>query len=365
MKKIVRCTSALCIAAHAACAPEATEQGQEDPGLAILGGPGDELADVLVEEIAGIEHGLNTPRDVAVHPTKDDQVWIMNRADDSMVIISGLGTDGQTQKIAKEPGNTHFMPEGSAFAFGAGTLATIHEEDQPTQGAATPADFMGPSLWDMNSDMFEGGHGTHLDMLHNSPNGMGIAWAGEGNAFWVFDGYHGSLSLYDFNADHGYGGPDHSDGEMYRYVEGEVKYEPDVPSHMAYDVDTGLLYVADTGNNRIAVLDTTTGVQGSPIYPNYDGGLQVAVDDAKLVTLIDGEAEYMSAPSGLELHDGKLFVSDNVTGEIQAFTLEGEFIDYIDTELESGALMGMGFDQSGRLYYVDSTGNKVMRISPK
>ena len=35
---------------------------------------------------------------------------------------------------------------------------------------------MGPTLWDGNLNIYDGGHASHLDMLHNSPNGAGIAW---------------------------------------------------------------------------------------------------------------------------------------------------------------------------------------------
>ena len=45
--------------------------------------------------------------------------------------------------------------------------------------------------------------------------------------------------------------------------------------------------------------------------------------------------------------------------------LDGEYVDFIDTGLEAGALMGMSFDREGRLYYVDSVGNRVVRISAK
>ena len=38
------------------------------------------------------------------------------------------------------------------------------------------ANFMGLTLWDGNLKEWEGGHLSHLDMLHNSPNGAGIAW---------------------------------------------------------------------------------------------------------------------------------------------------------------------------------------------
>ena len=258
-------------------------------------------------------------------------------------------------------GNTHFMSKPSAFAFGDGTLSTAHEQDQPTQGEQTPADFMGPSLWSSNEADFDAGGATHLDMLHNSPDAMGIAWD-KGNAYWVFDGAHSSISRYDFAHDHGEGGQDHSDGVVARYVEGAVKRVAGVPSHMDLDHDSGLLYVADTGNNRLVVLDTSAGQKGAAVGPNYDGDVQYKEDGTELTTLVNGADFYLKAPSGLVLHDGKLFVSDHDSGEIQAFSLDGKALGFLDTGLPN-SLMGIAFDPAGRLYVIDAAHDKVLRLT--
>ena len=159
------------------------------------------------------------------------------------------------------------MPKPAALAFGKpGFMATAHDTDQVTQ-ASTPADFMGPSLW-TTGDEFEGGHESHMDMLHNSPDATGIAWDRE-NIYWVFDGYHRAITRYDFRADHGPAGSDHRDGITARYVDGELSYEKGVSSHLELDHTTGLLYIAETSAGRIAVLDTQTGTKGSSVSPNY------------------------------------------------------------------------------------------------
>jgi sugar lactone lactonase YvrE len=193
---------------------------------------------------------------------------------------------------------------------------------------------------------------------------MGIAWEA-GNAYWVFDGFHGALTRFEFTGDHGPGGSSHADGIVTRFAEGQVSRIADVPSHMAFDKDTGLLYIADTGNSRIAILDTTSGTPGAAISPNFDGTRQSRMDGAVLETLVDGEAVDMIHPSGLELHDGTLYVTDNKTSRIFAFTLEGELIDYLDTGRPEGSIMGLAFDDEGLLYTVDCTANSVLRVSPK
>ena len=219
---------------------------------------------------------------------------------------------------------------------------------------------MGPTMWPSDLSDFDAGHGSHLDMLHNSPNGVGIAWEAE-NTYWIFDGYHQSPTRYDFGGDHGQGGADHSDGEIARYLEGEVGYEDDVSSHLLYDSATGFLYAADTANGRVIVLDTTSGEDGSNVGPNYDGADQYEVNAPEFWTLIE-EAD-LSKPSGLEILDEVIYVSDYASGTIFAFDLDGELVDWLDTGLGENTLMGMAFHPDGSLYLADSAGGTIQRLA--
>ena len=72
---------------------------------------------------------------------------------------------------------------------------------------------------------------------------------------------------------------------------------------------------------------------------------------------------YDKVDQDYELHDGLLFVSDNASARIFAFDTEGVLIDYLDTDLQDGALMGMAFDGSGALWLVDAERDEVLRIS--
>ncbi|MCA9582741.1 MAG: hypothetical protein KC416_13170 [Myxococcales bacterium] len=354
-----------------------TDPNGEDPGnpgqgsVAVLGG-GTHVADGLtIEELVSAADGLSIPRDLALNPERPDELWIVNRGGNATVVVTGLGTPAQQSSRRAAAGASHFMAQPAALAFGdPGIFATALEEDQITQ-PTTPADFMGPTLWTADLAIFDGGHGGHLDMLHNSPNGVGIAWD-KGNAYFLFDGYHQSITWYDFAEDHGPGGSYHGDGTVIRYVEGEVAYAPDIPSHMEKDAETGLLYVADTGNQRIAVLDITNAVEAGPTAPNYDGGKQVKATGASLTTLVDGQALgtddatlTMSTPSGLELHDGMIFVTDNATSRIFAFDKGGRLIDWLSLAgtVKNGSLMGLTFDSAGRILIVDAWDNRVLRIA--
>jgi len=75
----------------------------------------------------------------------------------------------------------------------------------------------------------------------------------------------------------------------------------------------------------------------------------------------------MPRPSGLELHDGLLWVSDNATGKIAAFTLDGELVDWLDFsgEVEPDGLGSMAFGPDGALYVIDQVSGRILRITPR
>src|SRR5690606_3474583 len=106
---------------------------------------------------------------------------------------------------------------------------------------AAANDFMGPTLWSADLDIYAQTNpaavdflgfdlGSHLDMLHESPLCMGIAWVSD-NVYFTFDGLTGSISRYDFVEDHGAGFDDHSDGIVERFVDAGVSRVEGVPSH--------------------------------------------------------------------------------------------------------------------------------------
>ena len=71
--------------------------------------------------IASSSDGLDEPRDLEFHPGigRSDELWVVNRADDSMVILHETGTLEQTSEERLDAYRNHFMEEVSAIAFGA------------------------------------------------------------------------------------------------------------------------------------------------------------------------------------------------------------------------------------------------------
>lgn len=335
-------------------------------GLAVLGFGTHSASAVEIVEIVGAGDGLRGPSDLAFHPTEDHQLWITERDGDSVAIVFLAGTADQSLEHRSSFGGGHFLASPSALAFDdQGTFATIHDIDTPTQGEMTPADFMGPTLWPADAALFDGGEASHLDMLHDSPSGAGIAWD-RGDAFWVYDGYHHAIARYDFNMPHEPGGTDHSDGAIERWASGDMGYFHGVGSHLELDHETGLLYVADTENARVVVLDTRSGTRGAMIGPDYDGADMYAMDSSPLTTLIDGVAMGLEQPAGLALRDRVLYVTDHARNTIHAYDLEGHELDWIDlsASLDARSIGGIELDVEGRIYVTDTEGGRIVRVAP-
>jgi sugar lactone lactonase YvrE len=70
----------------------------------------------------------------------------------------------------------------------------------------------------------------------------------------------------------------------------------------------------------------------------------------------------LTHPSGIALHEGRLFVTDNATGEIVAYDLDGIELGRIQTPASS--LMGIEIGPDGRIWYVDAEMNQLVRLDP-
>ncbi|MEE2903428.1 MAG: hypothetical protein VYC39_13920, partial [Myxococcota bacterium] len=358
--------------------PSSPDSGTTGPqtGLPILGNGQHDITAVNVESVAARTDGLRRPTDIAFKPGSNE-LWVVNQGDSTFTVLGVGSTTVNVNNLAARGGaNLHFLAKPSALAFGqidcdgAYCFATSHDSlnDQPGLTGNAPSDFMGPTLWTSDITKFSGSgpyHRGHYDMLHNSPNGKGIAWD-EGNAYWLFDAYHQSITRYDFNQHHGPGGSEHTDGEISRWVQGSVSGVNNVPSHLAFDSVSGYLYVADTGNSRIAVLDTFAGMRGSDYNEDYDGiirnGGGMFYMQAPITTLVTGATHGITQPAGLTLYDSTLFVTDFASGTIYAFDLTGNLLDYLPTGRPG--LSGLEFDSSGNLYAADRTREEVIVISP-
>lgn len=375
--------SATLFATLSACTSSDKDSGEGGDGYAdgisALGSGSNDLAAVRLDLIGAQSAGLDVPRDLEFNPEADGELWVVNQGDDSVSIFMKAGTDKQSSVHIVDPFALHFMEEVSSISFGApGTFGTCQESRNTYNGQGSPNDFMGPTLWSSDLNFFgesnpeavdylsgiygfEVDLGSHLDMQHESPNCVGIAWERD-NRYWVFDGQEGSIDMVDFHDDHGLGFDDHSDGETATWLVGELSRVKDVHSGMVFDPTSNLLYVADTGNNRILVLDTTSGEKGDNRVVMEPGTMHYYVEGASSWDLATGADLGLVEPSGLDLYDGVLFVTDHATGTIVALDLQdGTELDRLDTGLVG--LMGIEVRSMDEIYIVDSVANEVLRLS--
>lgn len=316
-----------------------------------------------------LSQGLARPAAMAFHP--DGSLWIVNRLDDSTTIVDAPGAANQQARRFQDDSD-HFMNNPLAIAFSRTRRehAVALESINDYNGAAPGNYFSGPTLFTSDRAIFQGGAASHLDMLHHSPLAVGIA-AGERPAagqadrreYWVFNGNSGCIDRYFFKEPHVLGGHDHADGETYRYGSG-LRRVNGVPGHLALDTQTGLLYVADTGNGRIARLDTRAGslAQAVPIQGIHQETPLKRVQGAQLETLTPAGA--LSRPAGLILSaGGKLVVSDHGTGKIAVFEADGTLLGEADTGLGAGALMGLAETPQGKLLVLDGRNNQLLELT--
>ena len=332
--------------------------------------------------IATASSQLDIPRDLEFHPnpSRQNELWVVNRATDSITIISNAGQSGQSSQNRQDAYGYHFMEEVSALAFGQShsefdyIFATSQETRNTYDGQAPPNDFMGPALWPGSLSHFAIENqanqklGSHLDMLHESPNGMGIAHD-SGNAYWYNDGFYEELVYYDFNNDHDTGGDDHDDGIVRRYVEITPTRNANIPGHMILDKANGILYISDAGAGRVLWVNTddttttSTNIMGSstqmdPVLSEYSEirGVEWGI-----------LATSLSAPSGIALHGDTLFVSQNSNGKISAFDLatDGKSATLMQTvDTNANSIMGLEVGPNDKLWYVDAALNRVVRLDP-
>jgi hypothetical protein len=275
---------------------------------------------------------------------------------------------GEPTMTLRRDGNAwHFMRRPTAIAFGDdGTLATCGEA-RTDNYEDEMVDFAGPVLWSSDQSIFgvkplPDQNGTHLDMLHETPFCMGIAHDGE-HAYFAFNGQAGAIDRNDFENPHSVGGEDHSDGEVTRYVTGELMRVPEVPSHVAFDGRERKLYIADTGHQRVVRLDVDSGMRGADVPALDPIEVHFAIDGATLEEVV--APGMLVAPSGIAVSEAFVFVTDNATGRISWFDHRGTPAGQFDTGLPAGSLAGIAIGPDGKLYLSDLLDGRAFRVEPR
>ncbi len=321
--------------------------------------------------------GLLKPVDLEFNlkPGRRHELWVLNRDDaagSSMSIFYHAGTPEQVIEKRKDSHRGHFMPNSPAFAMSdTGDFTTVQEVLNST-GHQTET-FMGPALWSSDTSVFARTHqsnwdpnlplGSHIDMLHQSPYAMGVAWEKD-NIYWVFDGYNKNIVSYNFQTPHEIGADDHSDGILKRYTEVQVKRVVNKPSHMVIDHKTGWLYIVDNGNKRVLRLDINSGVPSTNISNPYEPLEEYyRVKTVKWEVFIDSG---LVMPVGIDVMDGRLVVTDDNNGDIVFYnTTTGKKNAEIG-RVKTGkkGIAGITIAPDSTLWYVNTTSNEVVHLVP-
>ena len=311
--------------------------------------------------ILGSDERLSDPRDLGFDA--DGNLWIANRTDDRTFIVFDPGTGDQDYERRKDGYAEHFMEETAAISFDGGVqFATCGESNNTYNDAATGNGYMGPVLWSSDLNIFGEenpiGLGSHLDMSHESPYCVGIAWE-EDNAYWAFDGDNDALVRHDFQADHGVGMDEHFDGIVHQLAEPEVERVEEAPGHLVSDHASRRLYAADTGGGRILWVDIDSGEEGRSFPANDPGVERVAWSDADWGVVADD----LDQPGALAMVGDHLIVGEWATGMLTEFDLDGTLIRQLDTGFGEERLYGIEIGPDGHLWVIDN-GSGVYRIDP-
>lgn len=324
-----------------------------------------------VTQIANSDQDLLVPRDLDFHPDlARNELWVINKDTEesggSTVKFSGLGETGGSHLMQEDPNNWHFMslPTGIAFANN-GNFATCPGVFDANHNGGTP--FTGPSLWSSDPAIYAqnlfGPLGSHLDMLHVTPNSQGIA-AENWNRFWVVDGFNGDVVMHDFRGDHGPGQDYHGNAIIRRYDEVQITRDPNdhIVSHCALDKTTGWLYVVDHGGQRVYRLNINTGnVSGPGDYGPWETYVEYS-----MVTGYSHEVIITSGleqPAGIEVIGDRLLVSDHASGDIVVYDLSASTVPEIGRIItNSPGIMGITVGPDGRIWFVNASTHQLMVV---
>lgn len=281
----------------------------------------------------------------------------------AMGVVSSATSREPRAEIKQDDNALHFMRRPTQFAWGEGPLFASCGEAWTDNFEDDSIPYAGPVLWSSDPAIFgvepePEQNGTHLDMLHETPFCMGIAHE-SGNAYWVFNGEAGALDRVDFHVPHQIGGEDHSDGEVHRYITGQLLRVPEVPSHLAYDKQRELVYVVDTGHARVLAVDPRAATAGGEITVYEVLQASGEMEGASVKELVP--PGLLQRPSGIALSNDAVYVTDNATGLIHVFDTSGKRLRVLDTRLPAGSLAGVAWGPDQKLYLSDLLTGAVQR----
>ena len=330
------------------------------------------MASPVITEVANSNQDLLVPRDLAFHPDlARNELWVLNKdteaSGSSTVKFTDVGEAGQVHLMQEDPNNWHFMSLATGIAFGDNNnFSTCPGVFDANHNGGAP--FTGISLWSSDPAIYAqnifGGLGSHLDMLHVTPNAQGIAheiW----NRYWVVDGYNQDVVMHDFKGDHGPGNDYHGNAVIRRYSGTLITRDPadHIVSHCVLDKNSNWLYVVDHGAQRVMRLDITSGTaSGTPAfaapetYVEYTQMTGDVWDEVATTGLVE--------PAGIAIVGDRLLVSDHSNGDIVVYDINDPNTPEIGRIVtNSPGIMGIEIGPDGAVWAVSATSHKLLKIA--
>lgn len=330
---------------------------------------------IKITAIATAADGIASPIDLDVgrSPMNTNDVWVVTGEPKghAIAIIHNAGAPEQVIRKKKDSRAYHFMWRTMAIAMGTnGSFATA-QNGEPGNSDLNYM-FMGPTLWSADTAVFASRYqntdaylASHLDMLHQSPWGLGIAHD-SANIYWVLDARYKDVCRYDFRDPHEVGGTDHRDGIIRRYSDVAITpAERGRPAHIDLDQASGLLYYIDPGAATVHALDTRTGSVDKPLVMPQESAENAAefVGMSGAVTRRVVAKGLLKEPVGLDVYGDRLLVGDRATGLIHVYAIRDTAATYKGA-ISTGAtaLYGITVGPDGRIWFVDNALGMVGRI---
>jgi hypothetical protein len=326
----------------------------------------------VIFNVANSNEDLLVPRDLAFHPDLSrNELWVLNKdteaSGSSTVKFTNVGEDGQTFLMQEDPNNWHFMSLSTGIAFSDnGNFATSPGVFDANHNGGQP--FTGISLWSSDPAIYAqnifGPLGSHLDMLHVTPNAQGIAhesW----NRFWAVDGYNQDVVMHDFKGDHGPGNDYHGNAVIRRYSAMTITRDPNdhIVSHCVLDKNTNWLYVVDHGAQRVLRLDVTTGTAGgAPTFGPFESYVEYTQMTGE--TWDEVATTGLVQPAGIAIIGNRLLVSDHSNGDIVVYDVSDPNTPEIGRIVtNSPGIMGIEIGPDGAIWAVNATTHELLKIA--
>lgn len=331
---------------------------------------------IVVTTVAGPADGVREPIDLDFNrtPLSASDLWVVmgENSGHAMAILHNATSQKPTIRVKKDSRAYHFMWRALGISMGSnGSFATA-QNGEPG-GNDRDYMFMGPTLWSSDTAVFASRYqederklASHLDMLHQSPWGLGIAHERD-NIYWVLDAKYPGLCRYDFRDPHEVGGTDHRDGRIYRYVEATITpAQRGRPAHVCMGADSAArwVYFVDPGTAAVKRIRADAGVIGEPLVmpPSSEENVEEfkSVPQTPVDTLVSSG---LVEPVGLEVVGDRLLVGDRSTGLIHIYAIGSDSVQRLGS-IATGAteLLGIVVGPDQKIWFVDRATARICRI---